>query len=223
MSRSRDRFPDIEALTASTYTLKSFRFSGIKTNSGATGTVTATLPAASQCKGLKPVRFLRTAAQTFTVAPAGTEFIYDRAGASLGAGVAYSMTTAGAMIQIASDGTSWYVLEERGAVLVAGDLAAGAVTTTKLGAAAVVGTKLGVTGIVSGGFTGSNGTGACTFTGATVGQRVLAVMETTATVGPGVAAALFETTITIADQIQQSSAANNSAKRYVVILLPVAA
>lgn len=194
---------------------------GLKTNAGASGTVIVRLPSAADCKGLPPFRFLRTAAQTFTIDPTDTDVIYDSDGTSLTAGVAKSLTATGAYCEFVSDGTYWYATKERPTP--AGALGDGSVTTAKLGAAAVVGTKLGLTGIVSGGFTGSNGAGACTLTGATVGQRVLAVMETTATVAIGVAAALFESTITVADQIQQTSVANNSAKRYVIILLPVAA
>lgn len=135
-----------------------------------------------------------------------------------------------------ANGTSVYVNEgtlasaDFNAVTVAGALeittamlAALSVTTAKIAAGEVTGAKLSKTGLASGGFTGSDGAGACTLTGATVGQRVLAVMETTATVAVGVAEALFESTITVADQIQQSSVANNSAKRYVVLLAAVAA
>ena len=218
----------VEAITASR-TLGKLEH-GLKTNTGATGTVVVQLPYAADCKGLPPFCFLRTAAQTLTIDPQDTDVIYD-AGTSLTAGVAKSLTATGAYCEFVSDGTYWHAVKERPqpTAAIADDsittakIAAGAVGTTDLAAAAVVGTKLGLTGIVSGGFTGSNGAGPCTLTGATVGQRVLAVMETTATVAIGVAAALFESTITVADQIQQSSVANNSAKRYVIILLPVAA
>lgn len=98
-----------------------------------------------------------------------------------------------------------------------------AIATAKIAAGAVVGTKLAATGIASGSFTGHNNTGACTLTGATVGQRVLALFEIdTSSAATGVEAS-FESTITVADQIQQSSASNLSAKKYAVILLPVAA
>jgi hypothetical protein len=209
----------VEAITASK-TLGKLEH-GLKTNTGATGTVTVRLPAAVDCKGLPPLRFMRTAAYTFAIDPTDTDVIYDSDGVSLGAGVAKSLTATGARCDFVSDGTYWYAINERPTPV--GAIGDGSIATAKLAAGAVVGTKVGLTGIVSGGFTGSNGTGACTLTGATVGQRVLILVETTATVAVGVAAALFEATITIADQIQQSSAANNSAKRYVVVLLPVAA
>lgn len=70
--------------------------------------------------------------------------------------------------------------------------------------------------LASFGFTGSNGAGACTLTGATVGQKVVTIFE--ATGGTLNAAALFEAVITVADQIQQSSVSNLSAKKYIVEL-----
>lgn len=198
----------------------------LHTNLGATGSVTVTLPVG---KAKFRARFLRLASQSFIIDPNGTEIIKDATGTSLGAGVAITLASNGAYLELEHDGTSWNVLvqtpESALAALSVGtsQLQALAVTTAKIAAGEVTGAKLSATGLTSGGFTGSNGAGACTLTGATVGQRVLALVETTATVAVGVAAALFESTITIADQIQQSSAANNSAKRYVVILAAVAA
>ncbi len=71
-------------------------------------------------------------------------------------------------------------------------------------------------------FTGKNGTGACTLTGAAIGDRVIGVAGITSG-GIGGAAASFESTITVADQIQQSSASNLSTLSYVVILAPAVA
>lgn len=99
------------------------------------------------------------------------------------------------------------------------------VVNAKLGAAAVTGTKLAATGITSGSFDGRNGAGVCTLTGAAVGQRVLALFRIDAAAGAlatGQSAA-FEATITVAGQIQQSSASDLSTQDFVVILMPVAA
>ena len=70
-------------------------------------------------------------------------------------------------------------------------------------------------------FDGRSGAGSCTATGAVVGMKVLAVFGLTAG-ALGNAAASFESTITVADQIQQSSASNLSANDYVAVLLAVA-
>lgn len=67
-------------------------------------------------------------------------------------------------------------------------------------------------------FAGKNGAGACTLTGAKVGDLVQSVTGVAAgTVGNQ--ASKFETTITVADQIQQSDAGNLSANIYLVRLL----
>lgn len=87
-------------------------------------------------------------------------------------------------------------------------------------------------GLKSGTFVGKNGTGACTATGAVVGDRVVLVqvygdvsdnltrtVDGAVTAG-GQAAALFETVITVADQIQQASASDLSDNKYLLILAP---
>ncbi len=66
-------------------------------------------------------------------------------------------------------------------------------------------------------FTGSNGAGAITLTGAAVGDNVVSLNGVTATAA-GSAAASFESAITVANQIQQSSASDLSAKAYIVQL-----
>jgi hypothetical protein len=70
-------------------------------------------------------------------------------------------------------------------------------------------------------FDGKNGAGACTATGAVIGDLVLAVFGITGD-ALGAAGASFETAITVVDQIQQSSASNLSANDYVALLLAVA-
>jgi hypothetical protein len=70
-------------------------------------------------------------------------------------------------------------------------------------------------------FDGRNGAGACTATGAVIGDLVLAVFGITGG-ALGAAGASFQATITVADQIQQSSASNLSANDYVALLLAVA-
>lgn len=64
---------------------------------------------------------------------------------------------------------------------------------------------------------GKNGSGAITATGAAVGDTVLGVAGLTAG-ALGAADASFEATITVANQIQQSSASNLSANDYLVVL-----
>lgn len=76
-------------------------------------------------------------------------------------------------------------------------------------------------GMRLGTFAGRNGAGACTLTGAVVGDLVVGVACLTA--GQlGMVDASFEAAITVADQIQQSAATDLSARAYVVLLLPVA-
>jgi hypothetical protein len=62
---------------------------------------------------------------------------------------------------------------------------------------------------------GRNGAGALTLTGAKVGDRVAGVYNVTT---PGNSGANFETVITVADQIQQSSASNLSAVNHLFFL-----
>lgn len=66
-------------------------------------------------------------------------------------------------------------------------------------------------------FTGKNGTGACTLTGAVVGDKVCGhvINKTDDTADT----ANFEATVTVVDQIQQSSASNLSAKKFIVTLI----
>lgn len=66
-------------------------------------------------------------------------------------------------------------------------------------------------------FTGRSGAGACTLTGAAVGDVVQGVTGIS-TVGG--AAASFETVITVVNQIQQTSASNLSAVTYMALLTP---
>jgi hypothetical protein len=96
--------------------------------------------------------------------------------------------------------------------------------TAILGAGAVTGAKMAPPLALSAAFVGHNGAGACTLTGATVGQRV-AFLYGAPTAGGALveASASFESTISVAGQIQQSSASNLSTDTYIVGLLPVAA
>ena len=77
-----------------------------------------------------------------------------------------------------------------------------------------------VTGMMLGSFTGKNLAGACTLTGAKVGDKVLGVAGATAGV-VGFKASSFESTITVADQIQQTAAADLSSNLYTVLLISV--
>ncbi len=100
----------------------------------------------------------------------------------------------------------------------AGTLASDSVTTAKILGSNVTPAKLTPTGFKAYGFTGNNGAGAITLTGATVGDRVLALWQTDATTLAS--DALFETTITVINQIQQSSATDQSTHRFLVLLIP---
>lgn len=65
-------------------------------------------------------------------------------------------------------------------------------------------------------FDGRNGAGACTLTGAEVGDVVCGVANAA---GSGVQAAGFEAVITVADQIQQTNATDLSTNNFVVLLI----
>jgi hypothetical protein len=211
------------------------RYSGVLlTNRGAAGAVTLTLPAGA--RGLR-MRAKKVANQTFTLACAGSDVILDSTLSTV------TSLTVKRHLVLEHDGTAWVVANQdvvqtvniaAGAVTAtelatgtvdATQLASGSVTNAKLGAAAVTGTKLAATGIVSGSFAGHNNTGACTLTGATVGQRVLILARIDDAAGAVTTeqSAAFESTITVADQIQQTSASNLSAQKFLVVLMPVAA
>lgn len=136
-----------------------------------------------------------------------------------------------------TDGVSWGVVRpsdiEAGEI-VAAMLGAGSVTTAKILAANVTPPKLDFTGLKPGVFDGRNGAGACTLVGAAVGDRVVCGwlsgdVSDRNTKGQGVVTvrsafvALFETAITVADQIQQASATDLSDNVYTVWLAPAAA
>jgi hypothetical protein len=209
-------------------------------NTGATGTVVATLPPGTD--RLK-VRALRTAAQTFTLDPYGTEIIKGRDGVSLGAGVAKSLTDLGAYCELEYTNGAWNVLVDlpQGAAALADDsvtaakIADGAIDdAAKIGGGVVTPPKLVGTGMKWGHFVARNGAGAITLTGAAVGDRVLGGWKSGDasdhnTAGEGSVAttaafvALFEAAITVVNQIQQASATDLSDNKYTVILLPAAA
>lgn len=106
----------------------------------------------------------------------------------------------------------------------AGKIAAGAVTTAKILAGNVTLPKISFSGIKVYRFDGKNGTGAITLTGAVVGDRVIAIFGVVSATGVTVATpANFESTITVNDQIQQSSASDLSGNDYIVLLAPATA
>jgi len=90
------------------------------------------------------------------------------------------------------------------------------VTTGKLATDAVTGVKLAVAALNFLGFAGKNGAGACTCTGAKVGDKVAGVVNLS---DGGSAASSFESTITVANQIQQSAAGDLSTKNFSVLLV----
>lgn len=70
---------------------------------------------------------------------------------------------------------------------------------------------------------GRNGAGAVTLTGAVVGDRVTAVIGAPTAGGTlATGSAAFEAVITVANQVQQSSASNLSSNTYIFILQPAA-
>jgi hypothetical protein len=97
-----------------------------------------------------------------------------------------------------------------------GVISSGEIVTAMLASKAVTGVKLdeaALNGLV---FTGAAAAGACTLTGAKVGDKVVSLVNLTDATNDK---ANFEATITVADQIQQSSASNLSAKKFAVMLV----
>lgn len=77
-----------------------------------------------------------------------------------------------------------------------------------------------LTGLKTISFNGKNGAGAISAVGAVVGDKVIDVFGLTSG-GLGSVDTLFETTITVADQIQQASSSNLSTYIYCALLLAV--
>lgn len=98
----------------------------------------------------------------------------------------------------------------------AAKLASDAVETAKIKDANVTAAKLASAALWFSGFTGHNGAGACTLTGAKVGDVVAGVVNIT---DGGNAGALYESVVTVADQVQQSSASDLSTKLFSVLLI----
>lgn len=97
-----------------------------------------------------------------------------------------------------------------------GVISTGEVVTAMLATKAVTGVKLdeaALNGLV---FTGAAAPGACTLTGAKVGDKVVSLVNITDGTSDK---AKFENTITVADQIQQSSSDNLSTKKFSVLLV----
>jgi hypothetical protein len=92
------------------------------------------------------------------------------------------------------------------------------VTTAKLATNAVTGVKIAAGALKYLAFTGVAAAGAITLTGAAVGDKVVGVANTT---DGGSGSANFESTITVVNQIQQSSASDLSTKKYTVLLISV--
>jgi hypothetical protein len=94
--------------------------------------------------------------------------------------------------------------------------AVAAAVDTAVGSNGVTGTQLssGAQRLLA--FTGKNGAGACTATGTKVGDKVTGIVNLT---DGTTATSLFEATITVADQIQQSSATDLSAKKFSLLVV----
>lgn len=201
----------------------------LQTNRGAAGAVVLTLPPGQ--KGHRQP-FQKITAQTFTVAAAGAERILNSAGAEVATLVVQRT------LELLWDGTNWLVTRESPAAddtVTAAQLADGAVdAAAKIVGGVVTPPKLDFTGLKPGHFAGRNGAGACTLVGAAVGDRVVCGWKSGDvsdhnTAGEGVATvrsafvALFETAITVVDEIQQASATDLSDNKYTVWLAPAAA
>lgn len=96
---------------------------------------------------------------------------------------------------------------------------AAAVTTAKLASGAVTGAKLNLGSLEVFQAAGRNGSGAISTSGTAVGDRVIAVLCTT---GNTASASLFESTVTVVNEIQQSSASDLSSSRFIFLTLPAA-
>lgn len=109
-----------------------------------------------------------------------------------------------------------------GARISSAEIPAGTITLADIAAGVISGAKLTATFAKLMSFTGSNGAGACTATGLAVGDRVVALVGITSG-NYGNKASLFESVVTVADQIQQSSVSNLSAVSYVALVIPASA
>jgi hypothetical protein len=90
------------------------------------------------------------------------------------------------------------------------------VVAAMIGTDAVTGPKLASTALTQLVCSGNNGAGACTLTGAKVGDKVIGVINLTDAAD---VKASYESTITVADQIQQTSATDLSLKKMAVTLV----
>lgn len=111
-----------------------------------------------------------------------------------------------------------------GAAISAVELGAASVGLSEVAAGILTGAKLVAAPFVTKAVVGRNGAGACTATGLTVGQRIISVvgLKTDGTGTLVEAKASFESTVTVVDQLQQSSASDLSTLTYIVTLIPAA-
>ena len=91
-----------------------------------------------------------------------------------------------------------------------------AVSTAKIADNAVTGPLLAAGAFLSAVVTGSNGAGACALVGAKVGDKVVMNVNLSDATDDQTS---FETTITVVDQIQQTSASDLSTKKFAVLLV----
>jgi hypothetical protein len=87
--------------------------------------------------------------------------------------------------------------------------------TTKVTSPKTVATAVGMLTAIN--FVGKNGAGACTATGLKVDDVILSVTGVAAA-DVGDKSTLFESVVTVADEIQQSSASNLSTKVYTALI-----
>ena len=147
--------------------------------------------------------------------------VYEKqGGAELVVSTGGQITLDGGAIKDASGNT---LLDSSGA---GADLAPGSVATAALAAGAVTPAKMSFTGIKQIKVTGHNEAGACTATGAAVGDRVLAMVGAPAAGGDLIVPVIgtdFEATITVINQIQQASASDLHLDSFLLLLIPAAA
>ena len=98
--------------------------------------------------------------------------------------------------------------------------------TVTMPAGGVALTKISFTGLKVLAGAGHNNTGACTVTGAAVGDRLIAVFGTVTgggTLLAKVPGTDFESVVTVVDQVQQLASANLSGDTFLFILAPATA
>lgn len=93
----------------------------------------------------------------------------------------------------------------------------GSIALSQIADGLITGPKLANGAILTKLVTGHNNVGACTATGVKVGDKVITCINLTDATDDS---AKFESTITVADQLQQTDSGNLSAKKLLVQVIP---